>query len=111
MNQGNTLRAVFEEHNLEDKSILDIEISGGSGPFNEPVTLKQYFKALLIQLVVEGERFSGKRPFGNGGWEFDLYAALIQASYVEGTLDEYNYVEECDTSTADAVLIDAILLL
>lgn len=40
-------------------------------------TVKGYLKALLFTLWDEGEGFSGKRPFGNSGWECDLTDALI----------------------------------
>jgi len=40
-------------------------------------TVKGYLKALLSTLWDEGEGFSGKRPFGNSGWEYDLTDALI----------------------------------
>lgn len=40
-------------------------------------TVKGYLKALLFTLWDEDEGFSGKRPFGNSGWEYDLTDALI----------------------------------
>lgn len=40
-------------------------------------TVKDYLKALLRALWDEGEGFSGKRPFGNSGWEGDLLDPLI----------------------------------
>lgn len=40
-------------------------------------TIKGYLKALLYALWDEGEGFSGKRPFGNSGWEGDLLDPLI----------------------------------
>lgn len=39
-------------------------------------TVKDYLKALLGSLWDEGEGFSGKRPFGNSGWEYELIEAL-----------------------------------
>jgi len=52
------------------------------------MTIREYLCALLTKLWEKGERFSGKSPFGNSGWEYDLYAALISAGAVEGDLDE-----------------------
>jgi hypothetical protein len=43
------------------------------------ITVRDYLFELLIAVWDEGESFSGKRPFGNSGWEYDLYAPLIQA--------------------------------
>ena len=34
----------------------------------------QYFASLLHTLWIEGEGFSGKRPFGNSGW---VYVVII----------------------------------
>lgn len=52
------------------------------------LTIREYLCALLTKLWAEGEGFNGKYPFGNSGWEYDLYAALIGAGAVEGSLDE-----------------------
>lgn len=42
----------------------------------DATTVREYFKALLTALWDEGESFSGKRPLGNSGWEFDLLEAI-----------------------------------
>lgn len=42
-------------------------------------TVKGYLKALLIAVWDEGESFSGKRPFGNSGWDYDILTALVDA--------------------------------
>jgi hypothetical protein len=39
-------------------------------------TIKQYLKKLLEMLWERGEGFSGKRPFRNSGWEYDLEKVL-----------------------------------
>ena len=59
-------------------------------------TVRDYLKALLLELWKEREGFSGKRPFGNSGWQFDLYKALIVAGAVPGKLDEDGFVQELD---------------
>lgn len=46
-------------------------------------TVRDYLKALLTHLWEEGEGFSGKRPFGNSGWEYDLYGALEQSGITD----------------------------
>lgn len=43
-----------------------------------------YFTALLYNLWSDGEAFSGKRPFGNSSWEWDVYKALAKAGLVTG---------------------------
>lgn len=49
-------------------------------------TVRGFFVALMRQLWEEREGFSGKRPFGNSGWERDLEQAFGDAGLVE--LDE-----------------------
>lgn len=65
--------------------------------------LRDYFKVLLLTLWEEGEGFSGKRPFGNSGWEWDIYHCLISIGAVAGTVeldgdgfvsDSYGYDED-----------------
>lgn len=60
------------------------------------MTIREYLGKLLHTLWEEGEQFSGKRPFGNSGWEYDLYTALISAGAVAGVLDEDGCLEEID---------------
>ena len=60
------------------------------------LTIREYFKTILKTLFREGERFSGKRPFGNSGWEWDLAKPLIKAGIISGKLDEDGYIEEFD---------------
>lgn len=54
----------------------------------EDMTVRDYLCSLLTTLWNEQEGFSGKRPFGNSGWEYDLYAPLIQAGFIKGKLEE-----------------------
>lgn len=69
-------------------SILDIPFewddAGGL------TTLRKSFKLLLKTLFDEGEEFSGKRPLGNSGWEYDLGIGLINAGLLEGDADDPN---------------------
>lgn len=71
-------------------------------------TVKGYLKALLKALWREGEGFSGKRPFGNSCWEFDLYKALIAEGLVEGKLDEDGYIDRVDKKAANKIIFAAI---
>ena len=73
-----------------------------------PVTVRAYLGELLITLWLEKEQFSGKRPFGNSGWEHDLYVALVRAKLVDGRIDEDGYVIDVDEDKADALIADAI---
>ncbi len=44
--------------------------------------VRDYVKALATKVLQEGESFSGKRPFGNSGWQHDLVQALVNAGHV-----------------------------
>ena len=71
------------------------------------VRIRDYLSALLTTLWDQQESFSSKRPFGNGGWEHDLYAALVAAGAVDGEMDENGYVSsfaEGALAKADAII-------
>jgi hypothetical protein len=71
-------------------------------------TIREYLKTLLSTLWAEGEGFSGKRPLGNSGWDYDLYKPLIQAKAIDGQLDEDNYIQECDDNAGFKLIAAAI---
>lgn len=50
------------------------------------VSIREYFYELLATLWKEGEGFSGKRPFGNSGWDADLAFPLVQGGYLRGRI-------------------------
>lgn len=85
--------------------VLDIKMQENDA---DATDIRGYLKTLLTTLWREGEGFSGKRPFGNSGWEFDLYKALIAAGVVKGKLDEDGCVDRCDYKIANAIIFDAI---
>lgn len=72
------------------------------------VTVRRYLMELLAELWREKESFSGKRPFGNGGWEFCIYESLIAGGLVSGQLDDYGCVSTIDSEHADRLIADAI---
>jgi hypothetical protein len=53
----------------------------------EGMTVREYLAALLITLLEEGESFSGKRPFGNSGWEENLVIPAIECGALKGEID------------------------
>ena len=57
-------------------------------------TVREYLQKLLLELWREGECFSGKRPFGNSGWEYEIYTALLREELVLGRLDHYEKHKE-----------------
>lgn len=71
------------------------------------LTYREFFRACMLRLWVEGEGFSGKRPFGNSGWENDLYIGLAAAGYIDGKLveEDEDYVEwDYDQEAGDALI-------
>lgn len=71
-------------------------------------TIRAYLVALVREVWKEVDGFSGKRPFGNSGWQYEVYDALVTAGHVQGRTDEDGYLEECDTDAADALILTAI---
>lgn len=86
-------------------NVLDIEMQENDSGAN---TIRGYLKALLWTLFNEGEGFSGKRPFGNSSWEYDLYIALVAAKAVDGTLTEDGYIDTVDYKEANKLIFEAI---
>ncbi len=79
-------------------------------------TIGTYLVYLLERLWREKDEFSAKCPFGNSGWEYDLYKALVLNKAITGTLYEYEDsdnidVEEFDEVNANAIIRRAILIL
>ena len=94
---------------MTPQEVLAIPLPANQHSF--PRSAKTVRDALLAIVAVvweEGESFSGKRPFGNSGWEFDLYVPLVRASLVRGAFDEYGYLEDVDDAAADALILAAI---
>lgn len=90
---------------MEIKEILELKLDGDF----EGMTIKWYLKELLTTLWREGESFSGKRPFGDSSWEYDLYKPLIRAGIVEGTFDEDGYIAEFNDETkANKIIFECI---
>jgi hypothetical protein len=70
---------------------LEIRFDSDAG---DDLTVREYLRTLLTTLWEEEEGFSGKRPFGNSGWKYELYRPLIAAGLIEGgTLDSEGYVD------------------
>jgi hypothetical protein len=61
---------------------LDVRFDSDAG---DQLTIREYFRELLTTLWSEGESFSGKRPFGNSGWEYEPIGALVAAGFIPGT--------------------------
>lgn len=63
-------------------------------------TVRDYLETLLLTLWDEEEGFDGKRPFGNSGWQNEVYAALVSAGCVPGVVDADGYLDDVDEDAA-----------
>lgn len=91
---------------MTNNEILNLTIDNYDFP--EDMTIKGYLEELLITLWKEGEQFSGKRPFGNGGWEHDLYRPLVNNNVIEGSINKYNELNDFDYKKADKLIEELI---
>jgi len=86
--------------------ILDLSMGeNGAGA----ATIREYLFKLLYAVWVEGEGFKGKRPFGDSGWEYDIYTTLVTHGVVPGEVDEDGYLDTFDDEdAANKIVIAAI---
>ncbi len=84
--------------------VLAVEMSDNDAG---AATIGDYLVALLGEVWASGEGFSGKRPFGNSGWEHDLYLPLVRAGLVRGEIVD-GYLEDYDRLAARALITRAI---
>jgi hypothetical protein len=71
-------------------------------------TIRGYLIELLATLWRENEEFSGKRPFGNSGWDWDLYEPLVKAKLINGSIDEDGFLDDCDDQRGHELIARAI---
>lgn len=99
------------------RKILDLPLLG----LDEELTIGEFFMRCLDRLWDEGERFSGKRPYGDSDWENPIYEALVRGRYLAGTIEMADdgdgpYVVEADYDCMEGhrliarVLSDAFLM-
>jgi hypothetical protein len=94
---------------VTDKTVaaaLDVRFDSDAG---ENLSVRDYLRVLLSTLWMKGEDFSGKRPFGNSGWECEIYQPLVAGGFIPGTLDEDGYVDSIDEKIAKAYVCNLIL--
>ena|ERR1044072_7784146 len=72
-------------------------------------TVGEYLSKLLCKVWNEAENFSGKRPFGNSSWQYEVYDSLAAAGVIDGLLvdDEWDYDYE-QIMAADKMICEAI---
>lgn len=70
-------------------------------------TVREYLAKLLAKVIEEGECFSGKRPFGNSGWQYELHFPLVQAGLVKGLIED-GCLEDYDKAKAHKLILSVI---
>ncbi len=79
-------------------NVFDVPMSEGNDAGAS--TIGEYLGELLSTVWREQDEFSGKRPFGNSGWTYDIEVALADAGLIEGTRnekwDEWEFTREQD---------------
>lgn len=73
------------------------------------LSMRGFFERLFIKLWEEAEGFNSKRPYGNSGWKYDVYATLIKHGVIEGELDEDGCVKQLDEEMASNYVVNEIL--
>ena len=94
---------------MDGKTVLGLPMLDNDA---DAATVRDYLRALLSNLWDEGEGFSGKRPFGNSAWEYDLYRALVKGGAIKGEFEEpdypYHLEDEFDKDSGDRAIFAAI---
>lgn len=67
----------------------------------EAATVKDYLKKLLLGVWQDRDAFNGKRPFGNSGWQYEIYVALGRGGVIEIIFDEDGYVDSISDEQRD----------
>lgn len=67
-------------------------------------TVGEYLVILAEEVWVQGENFSGKRPFGFSSWKVDVEAALVRAGLVDGALDEDDCLQWANQTQSEALI-------
>jgi len=75
----------------------------------DTLSMREYFERLFLKLWEENEGFNAKRPWGNSGWEYDVYVTLIKNKVIDGELDEDGYINKIDAVKANKFVADEIL--
>ena len=90
---------------MDNKAVLDLPMEKNDA---NAKTIRDYLKTLLATVWEDEESFSGKRPFGNSGWQGDVYQALVAGGAIIGTVDEDGYATDYDRNEAAAIIQKAI---
>lgn len=89
---------------MNNQAILELTFESDIGT----VTIREFLYQLVNILWADGESFSGKRPFGNSSWEYDILVPLIKHKIITGMLDEDGYIESVDYDRGKQIIKNVI---
>lgn len=75
---------------------------------NSIITIREHLYELFSDLFHQGEFFNSTRPWGNSGWQFDVYTALIREGILPGMLDSEGFLNKCDEDECKKFVIEMI---
>jgi len=93
---------------LDLDRLLDLEMQGNDC---DATTIRDYLHKLLREVWVEQDGFSGKRPFGNSSWEYDMYIPLIKDGIIDGKFEDDDpecYIESVDSKLGHKIILQLI---
>jgi hypothetical protein len=89
------------------QAILDLPLPDGNDA--GAATVRDYLLLLLANLWRDEAGFNSKRPFGNSGWQYDIYVPMIRAGLVAGGVDEFGDPDDdFEPADADRLILAAI---
>lgn len=95
-------------NSMDPKDVLQFKME-----FNhtsEQITILEFLKRLMLELWSEEDGFDGKRPFGNSGWTWSVYTALVKHGALPGSLDSEGFLEmNFDEDGAKKYLLDVLI--
>lgn len=73
------------------------------------LTIREWFIDLARLAWTEGEGFSGKRPWGNSGWESAVYLPLVKHGAMPGELAENGgWLDDWDDVVGQALVANML---
>ncbi len=102
---------ISEQFELGEKVLATPMLENDAGA----KTVREYLLNLAHKCWEEGEGFSGKRPFGNSGWEHEIYTAIAKSGMIEAKFDSdpgyENDLLDFDQPAANRLMNNAFLAL
>lgn len=93
----------FTDERLQQ--VLDLKLPENDA---EAETVREYLTALLTEVWSGEEDFNGKKAFGNGGWQEEVYVPLALAGLVKADIDRHGQIDYIDYAEGEALILAAI---